>query len=237
MKTLTILSHNIGHFYLIKFWRHIKLWTNNKVFFLHKDIPLIKSMVKKIKPDIIFLQELTWESDAKVLANRLWYKFYSFFKSSHLNNEDLGTGILHNFEKGIIKTQKNNIAIHSLNINEYNFINIHLTPFSKHKRLKQIKELINYTKKHQKQKHIISWDFNLKNWKNIWLNKIDKQAYETMNKMFNDSTKSILSTHKYWFKFDYLFCSKKINIFDINCIKKVNNSMDHYPISGKIKIQ
>lgn len=236
MKSISILSYNIGHFYLLNFWKHIRLWKNNKVFFLKKDIPQIKSIVKKTNPDIIFFQELTSKKDAKLLADKLWFSYSSFCKSSHLKWENLGTGILYNFKKAIIKTEQNLVSIHSLCIEEYVFTNIHLTPLSKHTRSKQIKEIINYTKKSKTRKHIVAWDFNLKKWRYWRLNKVDKQSYKALIKIFYDTTKLIKSTNTFWFKFDYLFISKKIDIISINCIKKVNKYMDHYPISCIIKV-
>ncbi len=235
-KYFSILSYNVGHFYLFKFWRHIKLWKNNKVFFLKKDTPQIKSITKKTNPDIIFFQELTSENDAKFLADKLWFKYSSFCKSSHLKWENLGTGILHNFEKATIKIEQNLVSIQSLYIEEYIFTNIHLTPLSKQIRSKQIEEIMNYTKKHQTKKHVIVWDFNIKKRKYWWLNQVDKQSYKTITKIFNDATKLIRLTNTFWFKFDYIFVSKKINITQIDCIKKINKYMDHYPISWIIKI-
>ena len=155
MKSLTILSYNIGHLYPLQPWRHIPIRKIDDIFFQHKDIPRIQSIVHQIKPDIIFFQELTSQADAEFLAKLLGFSFSSFCKNSHLKDQKLGTGILYNAENGQIKIHGSSISMHSLCVGAYTFTNVHLNPFSKKKRATQIKELVSYVQEHPESRHII----------------------------------------------------------------------------------
>lgn len=234
MDSINLLSYNIGHLYLLKRWRHLPIGKTNKVFFDRNDLDHIKSIVQKTKPDIIFFQELTSTEDAKFLAQKLWFSHSSFFKSSHLKSQNLGTGILYNNKNGTIKTESWTLSIHSLIIGDCLFTNVHLNPFYKSERAEQIKEFISYIQKYPKMKHIVAGDFNISKRKKWRLNKVDKQSYTSLTKHLHDATSSIISTHRLWYKYDYIFASKWITTKQASCIPQLHWNMDHYPIYGTI---
>jgi len=237
MKLITILSYNIGHLCLLKPWKHIPIWSQGKVFFWHKDIPFIQSIVKKIKPDIVFLQELTSEQNVEFLADKLGFQYFSYCKVSHLTKQNLGTGILHNFKNAQIKITKSEVSLHSLCWDEYIFTTVHLDPFSTHHRTEQVKAMVSYVQKNPKSKHIIGGDFNLGTWKGRWLNKRDSLSYKLLTSVLHDATNSISSTHIIGNKLDYILTSPDISVRSTHCMTKVHGSMDHYPVSTVIDIE
>jgi len=155
MKPITILSYNIGHLCLLQPWKHLYIGQEGQVFFWHQDIPFIQSIVAKINPDIILLQELTSVQDAELLADKLGFKYFSYCQVSHLKHQHLGTGILHNFPDAQVKTTKAAISLHSLSRKDYLFTTVHLNPFSTKNRTEQTKSITSYVQKNPKSKHII----------------------------------------------------------------------------------
>lgn len=236
MNSTIILSYNIGRFYLFQPRRHLPIHTKNKVFFDRKDLPYIQSVVQKIKPDIILFQELTCLEDAEFLAQKLGFSFFSFFKAQHLKSQNLGTGILYNDKHAQIQIENGNTSFQSLRLKNYVYTNIHLNPFSKYKRAEQIKNLISYIKKYPDLRHIVAGDFNVSKRKWRWLNKVDKVSYLSLTEILNDTTSWIISTHKFGYKYDYIFTSPGIAKQWISCINILHGNMDHYPVYGKVNL-
>jgi endonuclease/exonuclease/phosphatase family metal-dependent hydrolase len=237
MKEITILTYNIGHLCLLQPWKHFYIGVEGKVFFWHKDIAFLQSMVTKIKPDIVFLQELNSVQDVELLAEKFGFTYFSYCQVSHLKHQHLGTGILHNFPDAQVHTESHEVSLHSLAWWKYLFTNVHFDPFSKRHRARQFEEIIAYVQKNKKLKHIIGWDFNISKWNGRWLNSVDKNSYKLITNVLYDAIKSIKITHKLRYKYDHFFVSPGVDMHSIDCIHKVHGSMDHYPVSGVIRVE
>lgn len=234
MKPITVLSYNVGHLCILEPWRHIPIVKLKKIFFQRNDLPQIKLIVEKVKPDVIFFQELTSKEDAEFLAKNLGFSFCSFSRTNHFKNQNLGTGILYNFKNSQIKTEHKTIDLHSLFLEDYIFTCIHFHPVLRRKRAKQMKELIAFVSKYPGKKHIIGGDFNLSKRQNWWVNRTDRNSYQLATKVLIDATSRIPFTHKLKYKFDYFFVSPTVKDKNIKCIHKTYKEMDHYPITVEV---
>lgn len=217
-------------------------------------------LLKKYKPDIIFLQEID------MYTRRAYYKnqLYTFSKYTGLNYRAMGTNIKYKngfYGDGIISKfpieySANYLSPLTNNLheqrgilcNKVTFGNIKINVFSLHmstfedERILTSKELLKIVSKINKNEPIIiGGDFNvgikkIGNHKYLYEPKDNYKEYEILKEKF----KSINNTEETWFSIDgngcidSFFYSKHLQLIKYETIK--TDTSDHYPIYAEFLI-
>lgn len=217
-------------------------------------------VLKKYKPDIIFLQEIDMYTKRGYNKNQL----YNFSKYTGLNYRAMGTNIKYKngfYGDGILSKFPIEYSANYLSpltsssheqrgilCNKITFGNTKINVFSVHmstfedERILTAKELLRITSKINKNEPIIiGGDFNvgvkkIGNHKYLYEHKSKYKEYEILKEKF----KSIENTENTWFSsegsgcIDSFFYSKHLQLLKYETIKC--NISDHYPIYAEFKI-
>lgn len=229
--------------------------TDNKI-----DVRRQAILLKKYKPDLIFLQEID------MYTNRAYYKnqLYTFSKYTNLNYRAMGTNIKYKsgfYGDGILSKFPIEYSANYLSpltnssheqrgilCNKICFGNIKINVFSLHmstfedERILTSKELLRIVSKINKNEPIIiGGDFNvgvkkIGHHKYLHEPKSKYKEYEILKEKF----KSINNTENTWFSpesngcIDSFFYSKHLQLIKYEVIK--TNISDHYPIYAEFLI-
>jgi len=223
---IRILTWNIGSFSFLKYIKYFGIkYKGQKIiheYFQSKiNGDFISKSIKKIDPDILFLQEFYFSEDTKyieILKNYPYQKLINTWYHKH--------SILIASKHKFTILEKDKFSI--ISYGKLNFIPIHLNSYYASKRLKDLITLNKITK--NLQNIIILGDTNIWSRGNFFFFKNDKRGYKTITEYLLDFSKEIISTSYFGLEFDKVFGSKNLKISKVESPKIRNHFMDHYPV-------
>jgi endonuclease/exonuclease/phosphatase family metal-dependent hydrolase len=230
--TMKILTWNIGSFSFLKYTNSVNFsYKKNKI--LHEYFQpqingaFVSDFIKKIGPDILFLQEIYSEKDILAIE-----------ALTHYSHQTLVSTWYH--KHSILIASKSAFTIKSVgefpvfDFGDMRIIPIHFNSFKATLRLKDvvfIKQAITTI-----QPVVVLGDTNFWKIKNFFFFRKDKEAYTLLTENLNDTSKQSGSTSVAGLEFDKIFCSKSIQVKRVTCKKVRGKFMDHYPLFVDITI-
>ncbi len=185
----------------------------------------VGGVIKKIKPDIVFLQEFYEEKDSKSIDILNNYQFKYPLDMWYGKGRAL---ILSKYELKKVKTEKSDC--HHFLFDDINIIPVHLNAYSSNRRIKEFSKIIEIFD-HEKDKIILMGDFNVWNRKSFYIFKKDFLLMIIIKKILKEVSKKILSTTYLGFSLDKVFVSN-VSVVEgsVKSPKERGLYMDHYPI-------
>lgn len=223
---IRIITWNIGSFSFLKYIKYFGIkYKSQKIiheYFQPKiNGDFVSKSIKKINPDILFLQEFYFAEDIKyinILKNYPYQKLINTWYHEH--------SILIASKDEFTVAEKDNFSI--ISCNGLNFIPIHLNSYYASKRLNDSITLSEITR--NLQNIIILGDTNIWSRGSWFFFKNDRKAYKIIIKHFSDFSKKIISTSFFGLGFDKVFSSKNLKVTKIESPKIRSHFMDHYPV-------
>lgn len=223
---MKILTWNIGSFSFLKYAKYfgVKYKGQNilhEYFQPHMNGEFVSGQIKKINPDILFLQEFYYPEDVKYVEVLKDYPYQKLLDTWYHEHSIL---VASKYEFALSKKENFHVVL----CKGINFIPVHLNSFYASKRLedsvvldKVITGLSNV---------LILGDMNIWSRRQKFAFKNDKKAYEVLSRNLVDFSKNIISTSYFGLGLDKVFGSKNLQVTEIKSPKIRKDFMDHYPI-------
>ena len=226
-----ILSWNVGSFFFLKYAAQLKLkhkgitiphqYFNGK---LNGDF--VSENIVDINPDIIILQEVTEEKDLEYLPALIDYPFQKF----------VGTIYHDHFMLVASKTplSMSKFGLYTIFDNgEFKFIPIHFAPLSSKTKQHEVRLIKEFTD--NASRTLIIGDSNLWSIRGLFLLRGDKKAYKMLTDEMVDFGKWINRAVITGFEFDKVIGTPDITISDLQCLRRKQAFMDHFPIVVEVE--
>ena len=223
---MKILTWNIGSFSFLKYAKYFGIRYKGQKIVHEYFQPVINgefvsNQIKKINPDILFLQEFYDANDTKYIEALKDYPYQKLVDTWYHTHAIL---VASKYEFTV--TERDNFSI--VSCNGINFIPVHLNSFHASKRLedaiildRMIVELPN---------SLILGDTNIWSRGKMFLFRNDSEAYKTLCRNLADFSKDIISTSYFGLGLDKVFGSKEFQVVKIESPQIRSHFMDHYPI-------
>jgi endonuclease/exonuclease/phosphatase family metal-dependent hydrolase len=229
---IRIMTWNIGSFSFLKYIKYFGIkYKDQKIiheYFQPKiNSDFISKSIKKINPDILFLQEFYFSEDTRYIEILKDYPYQRLINTWYHKHSIL---IASKHEFTVLEKDKFLIISYA----KLNFIPIHLNSYYASKRLEDLITLNEITK--NLQNIIILGDTNIWSRGNFFFFRNDRMGYKILTKHLLDFSKKLISTSYFGLGFDKVFGSPNLKISKIESPKIRNYFMDHYPVVFEIEL-
>ncbi len=223
---MKILTWNIGSLFFLKYAKYFGFKYRGQKIIREYFQPVlngefVSNQIKKLNPDILFLQEFYDANDTKYIEALKDYPYQKLVDTWYHEHAIL---VASKYELTI--TESSNFSI--VSCNGINFIPVHLNSFHASKRLEDaiildhmVSELPNA---------LVLGDTNIWSRGKMFLFKNDSKAYKTLCQNLLDFSKDIISTSYFGLGLDKVFGSRNLKVLKIESPKIRKDFMDHYPV-------
>lgn len=218
---MKVVSWNIGNF----IWAKYLPGRDNYAFHI-KDIDEVYSMISKENPDIIFLQECTYEYLPQILEKFKHLPYWHQIPSDDTHSDSL-------FISRYPITDIEHSKSHDYLINGITFFPIHLYAFSPKIREEKIKELLNDL---PDKKGVILGDTNFWIINNYFISSRDKNSYNLICKNHKDILQKLGATCRIFLSLDKFFVTDDITYTKEKITRHKIGLIDHYMISVELVV-